>query len=105
MAEFPLSQTSVATPWRAPSGPLPLTSFPHHVRFPKLHYEELDDDEEYEDEEGHEGEQQNAIFLPDHAHILKTGFYTENDRNLDSSRLVCFCYRGICMILSTFSVG
>lgn len=101
--------SSVLAPCRSPpsasSGPLPLTSLPHHVRFPELHYEELDDDEEYEDEEGHKGEQQDAVFPLHHPHVLKTGFYTGNKRNLDSSRLVGFCHCRICTILSKHSVS
>lgn len=54
--------------------------------FPKLHYEELDYDEEYENEEGHESEQQDATFLPRQSHILTVCFYKEKERILDSLR-------------------
>ena len=37
--------------------------------------------------------------------IRQFSFYRENGENLDSSKLVCYCYWGICLILSKGCIG
>lgn len=64
LAVFPFCLVSCWTLYR-PHGVLcPLTLLPYHVRFTKLHDEELNDDEEDENEEGHQREQQDATIPP-----------------------------------------
>ena len=83
---FPLGWPMASASWSLCKALCPLTFLPYHMCFPEFHDEELDNDEQYEDEEGHEGQQQDTAVLLRQSPIQPICFCRENARALNRLR-------------------
>lgn len=99
---FPLGWPVASASWSLCQTLCPLTFLPYHMCFPEFHDEELDNDEQYEYEEGHKDQQQDTTLLLCQSPILPICFCRENARALDRLRGFFWSLRNIysiCKIL------